>query len=516
MTGTHRIIGTEIEYGISTPATPQASPILTSTEVVKAYARAHAPASGKRARWDYEPESPLRDTRGYDLRRYRMTPVVDPDAIGAANIILDNGARFYVDHAHPEYSAPETTSPLAAVIADRAGDRIILEAAKLAADSGELPEVRIYRNNVDGKGASYGAHENYLIRRDVPFEAFADALVPFFVTRQVYAGAGRVGLGEAGQETTADAGFQISQRADYIETEISLETTLNRGIINTRDEPHADGELWRRLHVIIGDANMSETATFLKLGATCLVLSAIEDGVDFSDLALREPVKDVRRVSRDLTCTAKLQHDDHVTWRTAVEIQREYLERCARYDDDGEVARLWGEVLDLLADDPRKTSHLLDWTAKLGLLDGLRARAGGDWRHPKLALVDLQYADIDPARGLHRALERRGSMRRLTTEEQVAHAAAHPPEDTRAFFRGELLRRFPDDVVAASWNSAIVRAGGPETRGGDRDDTGDLVKMRFQGLASHTREEVGGILEEAADAADLIRRLRGRGLAGLH
>lgn len=505
-----RVLGTEIEYGITSPGNPELSPILTSTKAVLAYAEAHAGGLDRRTRWDYEPESPLRDSRGFDLRRYRMAPVVDPNALGAANLILVNGARFYVDHAHPEYSAPETTSAYDAVVADRAGDLIMLEAAHLVGRGDE--ELKIYRNNVDGKGASYGAHENYQFRRDTDFDAIVAGLTPFFVTRQIFTGAGRVGLGQKGQE----AGFQISQRADYIETEVSLETTLNRGIINTRDEPHADADQWRRLHVIIGDANLSETATLLKLGATSLVLDAIEDGVDFSDLALRDPVDCVHRVSRDLTCTQTLQLDDHVTHLTAIEIQRRYLERVTPYAEasdaaDGAVGvrsaahiiESWGRVLDLLEDDPLSTAHLLDWTAKLALMEGLRARAGIGWDHPKLALIDIQYSDIDPARGLYRALVRRGSMTTVVDEAEVRHAVTHAPESTRAYLRGGLLRRFAGDVVAASWDSAIVDAGD------------EIVKLRLSDVSGLGADAVGKHLEAATDMAGLVASLRGDGLAGL-
>ena len=509
-----RVLGTEIEYGITSPGKPELSPILTSTKAVLAYAEAHAGGLDRRTRWDYEPESPLRDSRGFDLRRYRMAPVVDPNALGAANLILVNGARFYVDHAHPEYSAPETTSARDALVADLAGDRIMLEAAQLVgrgsvgagssrsdADS-EPIELKIYRNNVDGKGASYGAHENYQFRRDTDFDAIIGGLTPFFVTRQVFTGSGRVGLGQKGQEP----GFQISQRADYIETEVSLETTLNRGIINTRDEPHADADEWRRLHVIIGDANLSQTATLLKLGTTSLVLDAIEDGVDFSDLKLREPVSDVQRVSRDLACTQKLQLDDHVTHLTALEIQRRYLERVAPYatDDGGrEIVALWGEVLDLLETDPLSTAHLLDWTAKLKLMEGLRQRAGIGWDHPKLALIDIQYSDIDPARGLYHALVRRGAMTTIADDAEVERAVTHAPESTRAYLRGGLLRRFSDDVVAASWDSAIV-------------DVGDeVVKLTISDVSGLGAGAVGKLLEEAPDIASLVAGLRDRGLAGL-
>lgn len=498
-----RVLGTEIEYGIAAPDDPEVSPILTSTRAVLAYARAHAPGSGRRARWDHEPESPLRDSRGFDLRRYRQVPVVDPDAVGAANIILDNGARFYVDHAHPEYSAPETLDPLAAVVADRAGDAIMHEAARLASAEEDCPELRIYRNNVDGKGASYGAHENYRFSRGTDFDAVAAGLTPFLVTRQVFCGAGRVGIGMRGERP----GFQIAQRADYIETEVSLETTLNRGIINTRDEPHSDPELWRRLHVIIGDANMSETATYLKLGATALVLDAIEAGVDFSDLALRDPVGAVREVSRDLSCTAALQHADHVTRRTAIQIQREYLDRVRGLDAAGEVTARWAEVLDLLERDPMETAGILDWTAKLALLRGLRDRGGLGWDHPKLALIDLQYADIDPARGLYHALVARGRMRRLSTDAQIAEAVTTAPRDTRAYLRGGLLRRFPDDVVAASWDSAIVTV--------DGDPEGELVRLRLHDVTGLGAAAVADLLEGAPDMAALVSGLAARGLAGL-
>ena len=509
-----RVLGTEIEYGITSPGKPELSPILTSTKAVLAYAEAHAGGLDRRTRWDYEPESPLRDSRGFDLRRYRMAPVVDPNALGAANLILVNGARFYVDHAHPEYSAPETTSARDALVADLAGDRIMLEAAQLVGrgsvgagssrsdEDSEPIELKIYRNNVDGKGASYGAHENYQFRRDTDFDAIIAGLTPFFVTRQVFTGSGRVGLGQKGQEP----GFQISQRADYIETEVSLETTLNRGIINTRDEPHADADEWRRLHVIIGDANLSQTATLLKLGTTSLVLDAIEDGVDFSDLKLREPVADVQRVSRDLACTQKLQLNDHVTHLTAIEIQRRYLERVAPYatDDGGrEIVALWGEVLDLLETDPLSTAHLLDWTAKLKLMEGLRQRAGIGWDHPKLALIDIQYSDIDPARGLYHALVRRGAMTTIADDAEVERAVTHAPESTRAYLRGGLLRRFSDDVVAASWDSAIV-------------DVGDeVVKLTISDVSGLGAGAVGKLLEEAPDIASLVAGLRDRGLAGL-
>ena len=268
-----RVMSTETEYGISVPGQPGANAMVTSSQIVNAYQAATA-ARARRARWDFEEENPLRDARGFDLAREAAdsTQLTDED-LGLANVILTNGARLYVDHAHPEYSAPECTNPLSVVIWDKAGERIMAEAAAKAATVPGSHPIQLYKNNTDNKGASYGTHENYLMRRSTPFADIVKNLTPFFVTRQVVCGAGRVGIGADGRGT----GFQISQRADFFEVEVGLETTLKRPIINTRDEPHADPEKYRRLHVIIGDANLSEVATYLKMGTTALVLAMIED-----------------------------------------------------------------------------------------------------------------------------------------------------------------------------------------------------------------------------------------------
>ena len=459
------IIGSETEFGIVAVDAPEVSPILTSTQAVIAYADTSGQGVNRRTRWDYENESPLRDLRGFDLRRYRAgaAPVLDPNALGAANVITSSGARFYVDHAHPEYSSPETTSAYAAVVWDQAGDRIMHQAAQASGAVADQPELKIYKNNVDGKGASYGSHENYLFPRQVDVALVQQALIPHFVTRQIFSGAGRVGLGVEGQEH----GFQISQRADYIETDVSLETTLNRGIINTRDEPHADSDRWRRLHVIIGDANLSEFSNYLKFGTTALVLAAVQHGADFSDLALLDPVGSVKQVSRDLTCTAELKFYGNKAL-TAIAVQKEIRARVERTleaadwfagqdgtDDDRQVLRLWGQILDDLAADPKSTADRLDWTAKLSLLDAYRAR-GLDWSDPRMALIDIQYSDIDPQRGLYHALVRKGRMRTLVNPEDVERATAHPPRDTRAWLRGHLVTTYSDSVLAANWDSIVL------------------------------------------------------------
>ena len=270
-----RVMGIETEYGVSAPGDPAANAMLMSSQVVNAYAAPLGARAG-RARWDYEDEAPLRDARGWELSRESADPsqLTDvQDDPGLANVILTNGARLYVDHAHPEYSSPEVTTPRDAVLWDKAGERVMLAAVRRLAGAPGLPTVNLYKNNTDNKGASYGTHENYLMRRETPFADIVRYLTPFFVSRQVVAGAGRVGRGQDG----TGVGFQVSQRADFFEVEVGLETTLKRPIINTRDEPHASADRFRRLHVIIGDATMCEVATYLKAGTTALVLELIEE-----------------------------------------------------------------------------------------------------------------------------------------------------------------------------------------------------------------------------------------------
>src|SRR5918997_1309578 len=497
-----RIMGTEVEYGIAVPGDATANPVLTSTQVVLAYAAAADIPRARRARWDYEVESPLRDARGFDLGSPGGHPAdSDVEDLGAANVILTNGARLYVDHAHPEYSAPEVTNARDAVIWDKAGERVMEEAALRAATVPGQPRLQLYKNNVDGKGASYGTHENYLMARSTPFTLVIAGLTPFFVSRQVVCGSGRVGIGPAGEEP----GFQLSQRADYIEVEVGLETTLKRGIINTRDEPHADADKYRRLHVIIGDANMSEYSTFLKVGTTAIVLDMIEKGVRFDELRLAEPVRSVHTISHDPTLTTTVELTDGRKL-TGLDLQRAYFEKAAKHventmgadvdPDTAEVLDLWGTVLDDLARDPLSCADRLDWTAKLRLLEGYRERDGLTWDAPRLQLVDLQYTDVRMAKGLYNRLATRGSMKRLVTEDAVVAAMTTPPEDTRAYFRGRCLERYPAEVAAASWDSVIFDLG--------RES---LVRIPTLEPLRGTRAHVGALLDASTTAAELVEAL---------
>ena len=455
----NRILGAETEFGITTPTDPALSPIVSSTHAVVAYAALREAA---RSRWDFQAESPLKDSRGFDLRRYRSAPVVDPNAMGVANVVLKNGARFYVDHAHPEYATPEVTDPLEAARHDAAGDLVLREATadiaglfeegrSVLEDRDPCPPIRIFKNNVDGKGASFGSHENYQYDRALDFEELTAALVPFFVTRQVLIGAGRMGRGQRGEEP----GFQISQRADYFEQVVSLETTLNRGIVNTRDEPHANPRRFGRLHTIIGDANRSETATFLKLALTSMVVAAVEDGVDFSDLALADPVGELTAVSYDPTLTHRLELSDGRRL-PALAILEEYLSRLTpALPSERRALDTAAELLGQLSRDVLGAADRLDWVAKWAIISRYLER-GAPVRDAKLQAVDLQYADVDESRSLYSALVRSGRMRRLFSDEELRDAVESAPGDTRAWLRGLLVERFRPAVVSANWRSVAL------------------------------------------------------------
>lgn len=496
-----RVMGTEVEYGISVTGNPHANPMTASSQVVNAYAAISL--HHRRARWDFEEESPLRDARGYDMSRAVADPSqLTDEELGLANVILTNGGRLYVDHAHPEFATPEVTSPLDVVRWDKAGERIMRAGAEAARRLPGNPALVLYKNNTDNKGASYGAHENYLMRRSTPFPTIVRDLIPFFVSRQVITGAGRVGIGQDGRIH----GFQISQRADFFEVEVGLETTLKRPIINTRDEPHAEPEKYRRLHVIIGDANLAEISTYLKVGTTSLVLAMIEDGFIQRDLRIERPVAELRAVSHDPTLAHTVEMVDGRTM-TAIQLQAEYLELAQKYvqerwgsdvdEQTADVLARWESTLDRLERDPMSCADELDWVAKLKLLQSYRDRDGLDWSDAKLHLVDLQYADVRPEKGLYHRLVAAGRMQTLIADDLVAGAVTRPPEDTRAYFRGECLSRFAESVAAASWDSVIF----------DLPDHDSLQRVAMTEPLRGTKEMVGPLMESAGSASELFERL---------
>jgi proteasome accessory factor PafA2 len=488
-----KVIGLETEYGIACPGDLEFNPVLASSFLISAYA-----GTLRRIRWDYEQESPMRDARGFEPAGVREP--VDEDS-GLANVLLPNGSRYYVDHAHPEYSTPECLTPRSIVVHDKAGERI-LEASLHLLESQQGPRLGVYKNNSDGKGNSYGAHENYLMARETPFQDIVEHLTSFFVTRQIFTGAGKLGMEGSWGPPVDGTSFQLSQRADFFEAEVGLETTLKRPIINTRDEPHADSSIYRRLHVIVGDANMSEVSTFLKVGTTALVLKLIEDGAA-PDLPLASPVHAIHEVSRDITCRKEVAMSEGPPM-SPLAIQAEYLE-CARAwvgrnedtPENREVITRWEAVLTALAEDPMRLRDELDWVAKYALMDGYRQRDGLSWDDAKLRLIDLQYHDVRRDKGLYHRLIAGGKMRCLVEEAEIQRAIEDPPEDTRAYFRGRCIGRFPDAVAAASWDSLIL-------------DTGEaaLQRVPMREPLRGTKAHVQGLLDSAKTARELVELLR--------
>jgi proteasome accessory factor A len=485
-----KVIGTETEFGITVRNQPDFNPAVSSGLVINAYR-----GDSARVQWSFEEESPGRDARGFGFET-TVTPDVE---VGLANVVLTNGARLYVDHAHPEYSTPECLTPLEAALHDKAGEVVMAKAARAAqelAPTGQI--VGLYKNNSDGKGNSYGAHENYLLARSLPFDEIIKHFTAFLVTRQVFTGAGKLGS----ENGRPDVEFQLTQRADFFEEEVGLETTLKRPIINTRDEPHGTPSKYRRLHVIIGDATMSETQTFLKVGTAALLLAALEDGAlpDFIDL--NNPVESCWQVSHDLSLSRPLRLSGGST-ATAVEMQWQYHEWLTKYAESTEadhefLLAEWAQVLTDLEIDPTQTADRLDWAAKYRLLTAFRERDGLSWDDSKLRALDLQFHDVDPDRGLYARLVARGDIRRLFTDEEVEAATKRPPEETRAYFRGECVARFPDALVAANWDSLVFDTG-----------EGSLKRVPMMEPLRGGKDRVAGLLDSSEDAAGLLEALGG-------
>ena len=489
---TPTIIGTETEFGISVKNAREQDPIAASTLVVNAYKSRNIPSIS----WDYAQESPLMDARGFIDESQK--PVVDEDTYSVINDILINGGRYYVDHAHPEYCTPECSNARDLVKFEKAGE-LILDLSRLAAEQLLLDnqEIIIYKNNTDYKGHSYGSHENYLMSRKVQFNDIVDGLTPFIVTRQIITGSGKVGAENGAQDTH----FQISQRADFFEKEVGLSTMVERPLINTRDEPHADSRLYRRLHVIVGDSNMSELTIYLKVGITAIVLKLIEQGVVGNGFALEDPVAAIKSISRDLKCRKELPLKDG-RQLTAVEIQREYLELVDKHLPDEErtpivedLLKKWDSVLNGLQTDPMSLGQQLDWVIKKRLIDAYIARHDFEWTDPRVRMLDLQYHDLRPDRGLYLRLLKNGHVERILSHEEIVHAIQHPPLDTRAYFRGTCLRKFPNNIHSVSWNSIIFN--GPK----------GLDKIMMERPHFGTQKIVGEILNKCT-VDELVNHLR--------
>ena len=468
-----RIFGIETEYGITVDGQDSVDVVHESIEVVRCYTE-----YGSLMKWDYNLEDPHQDARGfraaellqdtdesayYEIDKHRALSFEEIKS----DLVLSNGARFYNDHAHPEYSTPECSTLRELVAQDKAGERILEECArrrnKQLAGSGR--DVRLYKNNTDFVGHSYGCHDNYLMRRDIPWDRIVTGVVPFLVTRQIYAGAGKMGV--EGEGTSGQPGlFQISQRSDFFSVLVSIDTMNRRPIVNTRDEPHADVSRYRRFHVIIGDANMSEIATALKIGATALVLELIEKDL-VPKIELANPVEAAKSISRDQNYDWIIELRDGRKI-SAIDIQRIYLEAaCKHCDQDPEVkwiTEAWGQILNDLQRDVLTCVDRLDWVAKKFLLTTFREGEGIEWSDPWLQSIDLEYHNIALDQGLYYELIRTGQMRRFITEQEIKAAIFQPPETTRAFFRGRSVARFHEQIASIQWDEVVFKTpGGPRT-----------------------------------------------------
>lgn len=470
-----RVMGTETEYAVSVQGGGRYNPVELSFDVVAA---ASDPAT-RHIRWDYRGEDPLRDAFGHRVERVSARPdmLTDAPQLGIVNVIAENGGRVYVDHAHPEYSSPETTDPFEAVRYDHAGDLLMAEAARKAS-RGKGETIELHRNNVDGKGSSWGSHENYMMLRSVPFGMVAALMTAHFVSRQIYTGSGRVGLGEHGEH----AGYQLSQRADYIHAITGLQTTFDRPIVNTRDESHGTGAN-RRLHVIVGDANQMDVPQALKLGTTSMLLWLLERGSEggfdiaglLRALKLADPVAAMHVVSHDLSLSAELPLEDgsNITaWQMQVLLMSAVFEvAAAAYgtDSGGEpvwpdtptkrTMLMWKKTLNDIAKVRhagegerlvmREEAGRIEWLLKWQLLERFRQKNGCSWQDKRLYAIDLRWAALDPQTSVFALI--RPQCEALMDATALAQAKSQAPANTRAWLRAELIRRYPSRIRAVSW-----------------------------------------------------------------
>lgn len=487
-----RILGTETEFGLSVKAADSPDPVSNAIFLINSYPL----LSSTSVLWDYENENPLVDARGFEVEGERERP--NPEYNRLLNKPLQNGGRLYVDGAHPEYSTPECTNARDIVAYEKAGERILALCSEMAdrRKEGES-HFSVYKNNTDSKGNSYGYHENYLVARAVPFDLIVAQMTPFLVTRQIFAGAGKVGA----ENKTPWVDYQISQRSDFFEVWIDLNTMVKRPIINTRDEPHADATRHRRFHVIVGDANMSEISTYLKVGTAALVLAMLEEGRCVQGVDLENPVQSIQEVSRDLTLKKSIKLARGGRWR-AVEIQRAYWEAARLHFADSndptiqDVIARWGVVLTALDEDPMQLDRELDWVIKKRLIESYMKHKTCGFQDPRIAMMNLQYHDVTEEKGLYHALERSGHVERLLTDAASLHAQEYPPTDTRAYFRGTCLKKFPKEVYATSWTSILF-------------DVGDKTVKRLPLMdpLKGSAALVQSLLDQSSTVAELLEKM---------
>ena len=448
--------GFETEYGITIEGGDATDLIKASREVVKAYDLTGLPFASP---WNYRAEDPRNDQRGFHVDKLSVDTVdAQFDRPGErahspqedrCDHVLQNGARLYNDHGHPEYATPECGDLRALVAHDKAGERIVLQCAKLYSEK-VGKRVEIWKNNTDFHGASYGSHESYLIQRNVGWDDVTRNLAPFLATRILFCGTGKVGCEEKG----VSCDYQLSQRADFFQVLQSVDTLSNRPLVNTRDEPHGDARKFRRLHVIAGDANLSEWAIALRGGTTNLVAALIESGWN-CPIELRDPVKAIKQISRDPSYNWQIETKTGETV-TAIDVQRAYLKGVCELNLPGAewVTGEWAEALDTLERDPMEMADRVDWVAKKSLLDQFVESEELSWKDDQTFLqsLDLAYSNVDPAEGLYHALVEAGAMRRLVSDEEIEAARTLAPTTSRALLRGALTR-FNDEIKSISWGA---------------------------------------------------------------
>lgn len=475
------VMGVETEYAVSDLDDPHANPIQLSHDVIAAASQSEDEAA---VRWDYCLEDPINDARGMHLQRAQADPsmLTDSPQLQATNRVQRNGSRIYVDHAHPEYSAPECVGPFESLAYGRAGDVLMREAARRASQATGR-RIVLHRNNADGKGASWGAHENYHVPRATPFQRLADLFTVHAVTRQIYTGSGRVGLGEHSETP----GFQLSQRADYFHARIGLQTTFDRPIVNTRDESHSTDE-FRRFHVIAGDANRMDVPEVLKLGTTAMVLwlaqvlpdAGFEPDATVASLMPADPVRAMQAVSHDLTLREPLDMADGgrlTAWQIQLKLRGLVYAAASQIwgctslgeplwpdDDTRRIMDMWGDALQDVghvmqaSDDDRlglDQSARVEWLLKWQILESLRRRKNSDWTDMRLRAADIAWAALEPRGCVFEAVKSRTD--RVADDEAIAEAVARPPADTRAWLRGTLVAGRPGAVRSAGWGRIVLQ-----------------------------------------------------------
>jgi Pup amidohydrolase len=503
--GMKRVFGIETEYGITVNGVDTVDVVAESIELVRCYTE-----HGALMKWDYELEDPHLDARGfradslmqdtdesayYELDKNRPLSFEEIKS----DLVLSNGARFYNDHAHPEYSTPECTTLREIIAQDKAGERILSECVRRRNKKiGPDREVRLYKNNTDFVGHSYGCHDNYLMSRAVPWDRLVNEVIPFLVTRQIFAGAGKMGIegeGSAGQPGI----FQISQRSDFFSVLVSIDTMNRRPIVNTRDEPHADPGKYRRFHVILGDSNMNECASALKIGTMALVLELIEKR-EAPQLEVAQAIDATKSISRDQTYDWIIELKDGRKI-SAVDVQRMYLQKAKQFCDvaDPEVYWLlkeWENVLNDLDVDYRRCVDRVDWVAKKYLLNTFQEEEGLNWNDPWLQSIDLEYHNIAWEQGLYYELLREDRARRFLTEDDIKNAVFAPPDTTRAYFRGRAVARFNAQIQTIHWDEIVFGQDSNQRR------------VSFNHATDDERiERLNAIIRQAADYGDFLHRL---------